>query len=123
MKVGDKVRGKKVSITSVCGHAYKIFDSNYIRYVEELTENLIRLDGDADLYFYRRDFEVVIEDPIVKSVLKKYEQRSKVGIEKYGCTLERTDLTEEEWFEHLQEELFDATLYIERILKALRERK
>jgi hypothetical protein len=63
------------------------------------------------------------KDPIVKSVLKKYKQRSKVGIEKYGCTLERTDLTDEEWFEHLQFELMDATLYIERILKALHERK
>jgi hypothetical protein len=63
------------------------------------------------------------KDPIVKSVLKKYKQRSKDGIKKYGCTLEREDLTDEEWFIHLQSELMDATLYIERILKALNERK
>lgn len=67
--------------------------------------------------------EIIKKDPVVKSVLKKYKQRSKLGIEKYGCTLERTDLSESEWFEHLQSELMDATLYIERILKALQERK
>jgi hypothetical protein len=54
-------------------------------------------------------------DPIVESVIDKYAERSRVGIEKYGKTLERNDLSALEWLNHLQEELMDATLYIERL--------
>jgi len=34
---------------------------------------------------------------------------------KYGTTLNRTDLSEVEWLNHLQEELMDATAYIEKL--------
>jgi hypothetical protein len=60
-------------------------------------------------------------DKIVKRVLDKYTERSRVGIEKYGTTLERNDLTPEQWITHLQEELMDATLYIERLLFELKK--
>ena len=58
-----------------------------------------------------------IEDQIVKSVLAKYVERSNTGLKKYGTPLTRNDLTLEQWLEHLQEELMDATLYLERIKK------
>ena len=58
-----------------------------------------------------------IEDTIVKKVVDKYEQRSAVGIKKYGTTLDRNDLEIKEWIIHLQEELMDATLYLEKILE------
>ena len=58
-----------------------------------------------------------IEDTIVKKVVDKYEQRSAVGIKKYGTTLDRNDLELKEWIIHLQEELMDATLYLEKILE------
>lgn len=54
-------------------------------------------------------------DRFVKQVLNKYCERAEAGIEKYGTTLERTDLTSDDWLNHLQEELMDATLYIERL--------
>lgn len=54
-------------------------------------------------------------DPIVETVIKKYQKRSKIGIEKYGKTLQENELTLQEWFNHLQEELMDATLYIEKL--------
>lgn len=54
-------------------------------------------------------------DPIVIKVLEKYIQRSALGIEKYGTTLEENDLAFEDWLTHLQEELMDAVLYIEKI--------
>jgi len=60
-------------------------------------------------------------DKIVKRVLDKYTERSRVGIEKYGTTLERNDFTPEQWITHLQEELMDATLYIERLLFELKK--
>lgn len=58
-----------------------------------------------------------IKDKIVASVIEKYIERSEAGIEKYGTTLERNLLTFDEWMTHLQQELMDATLYIEKIKK------
>lgn len=60
-----------------------------------------------------------MKDSIVKSVLNKFKQRSKEGIKKYGVTLDRKDLSGLEWLNHLQEELMDATLYIERYKRDL----
>jgi hypothetical protein len=60
-----------------------------------------------------------MKDPIVKAVTDKFQQRSEVGIKKYGVTLERDDLTAEEWAEHLQQELMDAVLYLERLKQEL----
>lgn len=54
-------------------------------------------------------------DKIVESVVESYKKRSNEGIRKYGTTLERNDLSLLEWLNHLQEELMDATLYIERL--------
>ena len=54
-------------------------------------------------------------DSVVNSVLDKFIQRSNVGIEKYNTTLDRTDLSTLDWITHLQEELMDATLYLERL--------
>lgn len=54
-------------------------------------------------------------DPVVKTVTDKYLERSEVGFKKYGTNLTRNDLNLDQWLVHLQEELMDATLYIERI--------
>lgn len=56
-----------------------------------------------------------MKDSIVASVLAQFKERSSVGIEKYGTTLDRNDLNTLEWLKHLQEELMDATLYIEKL--------
>jgi hypothetical protein len=58
-----------------------------------------------------------MKDTIVESVINQFKQRSEVGINKYGVTLDRTDLSTLEWIQHLQEELFDAVLYIEKLKK------
>jgi hypothetical protein len=60
-----------------------------------------------------------MKDTIVESVIKQFKDRSDVGIAKYGVTLNRTDLSTLEWLKHLQEELMDATLYIERLKQEL----
>ena len=54
-------------------------------------------------------------DRIVERVREAFKKRSERGLEKYGTTLERNDLTNLEWLQHLQEELMDATLYIEKL--------
>lgn len=56
-----------------------------------------------------------MKDPVVKSVVKKYKERSNLGIHKYGKTLHDNNLSALEWLNHLQEELMDATLYIEKL--------
>ena len=55
------------------------------------------------------------QDKYVQSVKEKFEQRSQTGIKKYNTTLEREDLDFLDWLNHLQEELMDATLYIEKL--------
>lgn len=58
-----------------------------------------------------------MRDSIVESVINQFKQRSDVGIEKYGVTLDRNDLSSLEWIQHLQEELMDAVLYLEKLKK------
>lgn len=57
------------------------------------------------------------QDPILLRVLAKYYERSETGIKKYKRTLDRDDLSFIDWLNHLQEELMDATLYIEKLKK------
>lgn len=52
-------------------------------------------------------------DPIVENVVNKYYLRSAIGQSKYGTTLEGNN--RDNYLKHLQEELMDATLYIEKL--------
>jgi|TARA_R100001440_G_scaffold36015_1_gene55129 hypothetical protein len=53
---------------------------------------------------------------IEDEVCKKIQARSDVGKEKYGVTMEEEVLSIRQWLVHLQEELMDATVYIEKLL-------
>jgi hypothetical protein len=55
-----------------------------------------------------------------EQVIKKIRERAEVGKNKYGVTMERTDLNTLEWLVHLQEELMDAAVYVERLLNDLK---
>lgn len=54
-------------------------------------------------------------DSVVKSVLIKFIERSKIGKQKYGTDLDRTDLKELDWINHAQEEFMDGILYLEKL--------
>ena len=58
-----------------------------------------------------------MEDKIVQSVIDKFNQRSELGIQKYGTTLDKNLLTFDEWITHAQEEAMDFVLYLEKIKK------
>jgi hypothetical protein len=58
-------------------------------------------------------------DSIVDQVVRKYEIRSAVGINKYGTTLQTN--SKDNFLQHLQEELMDATLYIEKLMTLEKE--
>ncbi len=62
-------------------------------------------------------------DSNVFDVCQKMFNRMNEGRKKYGVTTERTDLDLEQWIIHLQEELMDATIYLERILKEIKNGK
>jgi len=52
-------------------------------------------------------------DKIVKDVIQLFKQRSAIGIKKYGTTLEQNNT--DDFIQHLQEELMDAVLYLQKI--------
>jgi hypothetical protein len=56
-----------------------------------------------------------VQDSIVQSVINKFKQRSEVGIKKYNTTLDREDLTKQDWIQHAQEEAMDLILYLEKL--------
>jgi len=60
-------------------------------------------------------------DSIVNSVIGAFIGRSNVGLQKYGTTLDRDDLSILEWIQHAQEEHMDAILYLEKLKTKLRE--
>jgi hypothetical protein len=56
-----------------------------------------------------------MKDKIVELVIEKFKERSNTGIKKYGVTLERNDLSFQDWIKHAQEEAMDFILYLEKI--------
>ena len=62
----------------------------------------------------------MVQDSIVDSVIESFKGRSTSGIKKYNTTLDRKDLSPLDWLTHLQEELMDATLYVERLKKEIK---
>jgi hypothetical protein len=74
--------------------------------INDTAKEVMRIDANGN-----------IKDSVVEAVVKKFQDRSRVGIEKYGTTLDRTDIDFDGWVDHLQQELMDAILYLERLKK------
>ena len=73
-----------------------------------------------------RKQEIEFRDPVVQSVVNKFVDRSDVGYAKYKMTLRDDQSDVFVWLNHLQEELMDATLYLQRLkeeISDLREEK
>ena len=62
-------------------------------------------------------------DRNVKNVITQLRDREEKGMSKYGVNTERKDLSTLEWLQHLQEELMDATVYIEKLKSEMKETK
>jgi len=60
-----------------------------------------------------------MSDQIVLEVIEKYAKRSGIGQAKYGTTLEANN--KDNYLKHLQEELMDATLYLQKIMDQNKE--
>lgn len=73
-----------------------------------------------------RKQEIEFRDPVVQCVVNKFVDRSDVGFAKYGKTMRDDQSDVYVWLNHLQEELMDATLYLQRLkeeISTLREEK
>jgi len=62
-----------------------------------------------------------IVDPNVIAVAEQLHERSRVGYLKYKTTTTRQDLSTLDWLQHLQEELMDSCVYIERLKKEFKK--
>lgn len=58
-------------------------------------------------------------DKVVEEVCNDLKRRSKLGIKKYGITLEKEDLPLRDWLQHALEEAMDFSVYIKKIILEL----
>lgn len=57
-------------------------------------------------------------DRNVETVRQMLLDRSVTGLNKYGTTTERTDLTRAQWLRHAQEEALDLAVYLQKLIEA-----
>lgn len=94
-----------------CLKVIKDFDCSKERVIWEIKQNM---------GVEPQQKEPQIIDKNVVEVVAEYAYRAQKGFEKYGTTTERTDIDLAGWLKHLQEELMDATVYIQRIRNELK---
>lgn len=129
MKIGQEVKAIKQYVYAaghpqggrdalIIGAIYKITDFSWSMSTFSIVDNF----GNK-LWFNKENeyFEMEKKDAIVESLINKYQQRSKLGIGKYGTTLEENNT--DNFLIHLQEELMDASLYIEKLLSKIRNKE
>ena len=58
-------------------------------------------------------------ESIEEKVINQIKERAKTGLNKYGVTMERKDLTLLDWIQHAQEEAMDLAVYLEKIKETL----
>ena len=62
-----------------------------------------------------------MKDPIVESLKKDLDTRSKLGIEKYGTTLQEN--SQDDFLQHALEEAMDLSLYLKKLIVLRDEKK
>lgn len=60
-------------------------------------------------------------DSVVSGVISKYILRAELGMKKYGTNLDRNDLKVLDWIKHVQEEMMDAVLYLEKLTQEIKK--
>ena len=65
--------------------------------------------------------QIEFRDPVVERVVDKFVSRSDVGFAKYGVTLNDDKSNLFAWINHLQEELMDAVLYMQKLKESSME--
>lgn len=80
-------------------------------------EKINQMSDSVTKYFENANSTIPVKktDKIVDDVISHFKQRSEVGIQKYNTTLHDSPDGFYAFLNHLQEELMDATLYIEKL--------
>jgi len=52
----------------------------------------------------------------LNDVIADMTAREEKGLKEYGCTVDREDLSEVEWLQHLYEETLDTAIYLKRLI-------
>jgi hypothetical protein len=87
------------------------------------------MSSNKEIYGQKIDFNasntrtVLKADSIVDSIVDKFIDRSRVGKEKYGVTLDREDWSLDQWIEAVIEEHMDAILYLQKIRSVIGGKK
>jgi hypothetical protein len=129
-KIKKKMKDKETTIEEWCGN-----NNNDVKFAEWLAENHYVLNNIQDGIHFWENEDVVstsnklydwfiaskeqMKDTIVESVIEQFKQRSEVGINKYGVTLDREDFDTLQWIIEAQQEAMDLCLYLERLKKNL----
>jgi hypothetical protein len=53
---------------------------------------------------------------ILDQTIKDLQAREVRGLKEYGTTMDRTDLSQDEWLQHAYEEALDLALYLKKLL-------
>jgi len=69
------------------------------------------------------NYEGFQPDSVVRRVNEKFVSRAEVGYNKYNATMDRDDLTTEEWIDHAMEEMMDMLLYMEKLKVELKKKE
>ena len=64
-------------------------------------------------------YKTEVECPIVQEVIDKLSNRAAVGMQTYGVTMDRKDLSTAQWIDHAIEEALDLANYLTRLKKDL----
>jgi|TARA_R110000868_G_scaffold317483_1_gene578316 hypothetical protein len=62
-------------------------------------------------------------DSIVQTIVENFVARAEFGEKKYGVTLDREDLSIEDYINHALEEHMDAILYLQKVKTMLKQQK
>jgi len=62
-------------------------------------------------------------DSIVQTIIDKFIARAEFGEKKYGVTLDREDLSIEDYIQHALEEHMDAILYLQKVKTMLEQQR
>lgn len=62
-----------------------------------------------------------MKDEIVEAVREDLLRRSKRGIQKYGVTMDRDDLSLLDWLQHTYEEVLDQANYLKKMMVMMQE--
>ena len=53
---------------------------------------------------------------VTEQVINDIKQREQKGLETYGTTMDREDLTQDQWLQHAYEEALDFAIYLRKLI-------